>query len=131
PIPDQIQRVVAEALGRVEDAYNFGIHFGPTELTTTPDLETIEWIELAGNAALALRPDLQIEINDHTTGSQPVEHFDDLGCPPGTNDDGKSDYYDLAFHTDPRFGVKVHTVMFHPLEGPAGVYQQESFAHKL
>lgn len=131
PIEDQIRRVVTESLAGRDEAYRFGIHFGPTELTTTPDLETVDWINLAGRTALELRPDIQIEINDHTSGNQPVEHFDDLGCPPGTNDRGVCDYYDLAFHTDPRFGVKVHTVMFPPLEGPAGVYQQVSFAHKL
>jgi len=131
PIADQITRVVAAKLAAAPDAYAFGIHFGPTELTTTPDLETVDWINRAGRAALALRPDLQIEVNDHTTGSQPVEHFDDLGCPPGTNTRGVSDYYDLAFHTDARFAARVHTVMFHPLDGPAPVYQQQSFAHKL
>ncbi len=131
PVADQIDRVVTAALAAVPDAYGFGIHFGPTELTTTPDLETVDWINMAGRAALALRPDLQIEVNDHTTGSQPVEHFDDLGCPPGTNSRGVSDYYDLAFHTDERFVARVHTVMFHPLDGPAPVYQQQSFAHKL
>ena len=131
PIADQIRRVVRTKLEAAPDVYGFSIHFGPTELTTTPDLETLEWINLAGATALELRPDIQIEINDHTTGSQPVEHKDDLGCPPGTNDRGKADYYDLAFHADPRFMARVHTVMFHPLEGPARVYQQKSFEHKL
>jgi len=131
PIADQIDRVVKAALTDTPDAYAFGIHFGPTELTTTPDQETVDWINLAGRAALAVRPDLQIEVNDHTTGSQPVDHFDDLGCPPGTNTRGVSDYYDLAFHVDERFAARVHTVMFYPLDGPAPVYQQQSFAHKL
>lgn len=131
PLADQVDRIVQARLEAAPDAYGFSIHFGPTELTTTPDRETVALIDRAGRAALALRPDLQIEVNDHTTGTQPVEHYDDLGCPPGTNDRGVVDYYDLAFHTDPRFAVKVHTVMFHPLEGPAGVYQQRSFAHKL
>ena len=131
PVKDQIEAVVTAALAGAPDAYLFGIHFGPTELTTTPDEETVQWIDWAGQKALALRPDLPVEINDHTSGSQPVLHYDDLGCPPGTNDLGVCDYYDLAFHSDPRLGVKVHTVMFQPLEGPAGVYNQETFAHKL
>ncbi|TNF36215.1 MAG: hypothetical protein EP329_05445 [Deltaproteobacteria bacterium] len=131
PVKDQIEAVVTQALEGAPDAYLFGIHFGPTELTTTPDEETVQWINWAGAKALELRPDLPVEINDHTSGSQPVDHYDDLGCPPGTNDRGVCDYYDLAFHADPRLGVKVHTVMFQPLEGPAGVYNQVSFAHKL
>jgi len=131
PVKDQIEAVVTEAIDNAGDAFLFGIHFGPTELTTTPDQETIQWINWAGAKALELRPDLPVEINDHTTGSQPVDNYDDLGCPPGTNDRGVCDYYDLAFHSDPRLGVKVHTVMFHPLEGPAHVYNQKTFAHKL
>ncbi|WP_266219482.1 hypothetical protein [Paraliomyxa miuraensis] len=130
PVQQQIETLVAQKLADKPDARWFGIHFGPTEFTTTPDEETVQWIDWAGQAALRLRPDLEIEINDHITGSQPSPHFDDLGCPPGTNDDGRIDYYDLAFHSDPRLGVSVHTVMFYPLEGPARVYAQESFAHK-
>ncbi|MBL8785932.1 MAG: hypothetical protein JNJ59_13610, partial [Deltaproteobacteria bacterium] len=129
PIADQIIAAVARAVTGVPDAYAFGIHFGPTELTTTPDRETIDWLDKAGKAALDRG--LPVEVNDHTSGSQPVDHYDDLGCPPGTNDRGVADYYDLAFHTDPRMGVRVHTVMFYPLEGPANVYGQKSFAHKL
>ena len=131
PLSDQVRAVVAQRLAVAPDAYAFGIHFGPTELTTTPDLETVALIDLAGQTALSLRPDLHIEVNNHTSGSQPVDNYDDLGCPPGTNDRGVADYYDLAFHTDPRFTARVHTVMFHPLEGPAPVYNQETFAHKL
>ena len=130
PVQQQIEAIVADKLADVPDARWFGIHFGPTEFTTTPDQETVQWIDWAGQAALRLRPELEIEINDHITGSQPSPNFDDLGCPPGTNDDGRIDYYDLAFHTDPRLGVSVHTVMFYPLEGPARVYNQRSFAHK-
>lgn len=131
PLEDQARTLAETRLEAAPDAYAFGIHFGPTELTTTPDLETVALINAAGQAALALRPDITVEVNDHTTGTQPVDHFDDLGCPPGTNDRGVADYYDLAFHTDPRFAAKVHTVMFHPLEGPAPVYNQKTFAHKL
>lgn len=131
PVKDQIEAVVEEALAAVPDAVGFGIHFGPTEYTVTPDEETVQWIEWAGLHARALRPDVPVWINDHTTGSQPTPHFDDRGCPPGTNADGRGDYYDLAFHTDPSLGVSVHTVMFYPLEGPARVYDQRSFAHKL
>lgn len=131
PVKDQIETVVEEALAAVPDASAFGIHFGPTEYTVTPDQETVQWIEWAGAHVRALRPDLPIWINDHTTGSQPTPNYDDLGCPPGTNPDGRGDYYDLAFHTDPSLGVSVHTVMFYPLEGPARVYDQRSFAHKL
>lgn len=131
PLEEQARSLVVELLNTVKDAYGFGIHFGPTELTTTPDRETVALINAAGQKALELRPELIVEVNVHTTGTQPVDHYDDLGCPPGTNDRGVADYYDLAFHTDPRFSAKVHTVMFHPLEGPAGVYNQTSFAHKL
>jgi hypothetical protein len=131
PVKEQIEAVVEEALAAVPDASAFGIHFGPTEYTVTPDEETVQWITWAGDHVRALRPDLPIWINDHTTGGQPTPHFDDLGCPPGTNADGRGDYYDLAFHTDPALGVSVHTVMFYPLEGPARVYDQRSFAHKL
>ncbi len=130
PVKEQIERLVAKKLDAVPDARWFGIHFGPTEFTTTPDQETVQWIDWAGQAALRLRPELEIEINDHITGSQPSPNYDDLGCPTGTNDEGRSDYYDLAFHSDPRLGVSVHTVMFYPLEGPARVYDQHSFAHK-
>ncbi|HRE89051.1 MAG TPA: hypothetical protein PK095_07915 [Myxococcota bacterium] len=131
PLEEQARALVIERLDAVKDAYAFGIHFGPTELTTTPDRETVALINAAGQKALELRPELTVEINVHTTGTQPVDHYDDLGCPPGTNDRGVADYYDLAFHTDERFAARVHTVMFHPLEGPAGVYNQPSFAHKL
>jgi len=131
PVDEQIRRVVTAKLAATPDAISFGIHFGPTELTTTPDIPTVTAINLAGRTALSLRPDIVVEINDHTSGSQPVEHFGDLGCPPGTNDRGVSDYYDLAFHTDDTIGVRVHTVMFQPLVGPAGVYNQKSFNHKL
>lgn len=130
PVQQQIETLVTDKLAEVPDARWFGIHFGPTEFTTTPDEETVQWIDWAGQAALRLRPDIEIEINNHITGSQPTLHYDDLGCPSGTNDEGRSDYYDLAFHSDPRLGVSVHTVMFYPLEGPAPVYAQRSFAHK-
>ncbi len=131
PVSDQIERVVEAALANADDVEIFGIHFGPTEFTVTPDQQTVDWINLAGQHALSLRPELVVEINNHTSGGQSVENFTDLGCPPGTNDSGTSDYYDLAFHTDPRLGVKVHTVMFYPLEGPARVYNQRTFSHKL
>lgn len=131
---DQIVRIVTERLAAVAAAssviWAFGIHFGPTELTTTPEDETLAWLNWVGATVKALRPDLPVIINDHTSGSQPVATRSDLGCPPGTNDRGVSDYYDLAFHTDPGLGVQVHTVMFYPLEGPAPVYGQKSFAHK-
>lgn len=130
PVREQIERVVAGKLADMPDAQWFGIHFGPTELTTTPDEETVQWIDWAGQAALRLRPDIRVEINSHVTGSQPSPHFDDLGCPNGTNDEGRIDYYDLPHHADPRLGISVHTVMFYPLEGPARVYDQRSFAHK-
>lgn len=130
PVQKQIEDHVA---AQVADPHvrSFGIHFGPTEFTVTPDQETVQWINWAGQKALELRPDMPVYINDHTTGSQPTPHFDDGGCPPGTNGQGLGDYYDLAFHTDPRLGVKVHTVMLYPLEGPAFVYNQKTFAHKL
>lgn len=113
------------------DLAEFGIHFGPTEVTVTPDQQTVDWINWAGRRVLSRRPDLPVSINNHITGSQPTEHFGDLGCPTGTNESGYGDYYDLSFHTDPRLGVRVHTVMFYPLEGPAHVYNQKTFAHKL
>ena len=133
PIPpkEQIENYVEARLKEVPDAEEFGIHFGPTEFTTTPDKETIDWINWAGQKALSIRPDLRVMINNHTTGSQPMPNFDDLGCPNGTNSNGRIDYYDLSFHTDPRLGVKLHTVMFYPLEGPAFVYNQKTFSHKL
>jgi hypothetical protein len=131
PVQQQIETLVEQRLAATPDATQFGIHFGPTEVSVTPDIETVQWINWAGRKALELRPDIPVIINDHTSGGQAVEHFDDLGCPPGTNDAGVCDYYDLAFHTDPRIGVSVHTVMFYPLEGAAPVYNQVSFAHKL
>ena len=132
PPQKQIEDYVdAQLDGAGDDVTEFGIHFGPTEFTVTPDQETVQWIEWAGHRAQAIRPDLRIVVNDHTTGSQPTPNYDDLGCPPGTNSAGRGDYYDLAFHTDPSFGTQVHTVMFYPLEGPAHVYDQVSFAHKL
>ncbi len=131
PVQQQIEELVAAKLEAVPDARWFGIHFGPTEFTTTPDEETVQWIDWAGAKALELRPDIDVQINVHVTGSQPTPNFDDQGCRTGTNPDGLSDYYDLAFHTDPRLGVSVHTVMFYPLEGDARVYNQTSFAHKL
>jgi hypothetical protein len=131
PVREQIETLVEERLAATPDATQFGIHFGPTEVSVTPDVETVQWIDWAGQKALELRPDIPVIINDHTSGGQAVDHFDDLGCPPGTNDRGVCDYYDLAFHTDPRIGVSVHTVMFYPLEGPVPVYNQVTFAHKL
>ncbi len=131
PVREQIEALVERKLAEVPEAQWFGIHFGPTEFTTTPDAQTVQWIDWAGTKAIELRPDIDVLINVHTTGSQPMPNYDDLGCAPGTNDDGRSDYYDLAFHTDPRLGASVHTVMFYPLEGPARVYNQQTFAHKL
>ncbi|MCA9669076.1 MAG: hypothetical protein KC503_25950 [Myxococcales bacterium] len=131
PVKKQIEDYVTAQLAAAPDAVDFGIHFGPTEFTVTPDKETVDWINWAGRKSLELRPDLKVMINDHISGSQPTDNFDDLGCPPGTNSKGTVDYYDLAFHTDPRFGVKVHTVMFYPLENDAYVYNQKTFGHKL
>jgi len=131
PVREQIDALVAEKLAAAPDAVEFGVHFGATEFTVTPDAQTVQWLNWVGEAVHRQRPELPVWINDHITGHQPSPHFDDLGCPSGTNDDGRIDYYDLAFHTDPRLGVSVHTVMFYPLEGPAGVYNQRSFAHKL
>ncbi|MCX4244148.1 hypothetical protein [Paraliomyxa miuraensis] len=131
PVRQQLETLVAKKLEESPDAHWFGIHFGATEFTTTPDEETVQWINWAGQAALRLRPELDVSVNVHITGRQPSPHFDDLGCPNGTNDDGRIDYYDLVFHTDPRLRAGVHTVMFYPLEGPARVYAQQSFAHKL
>lgn len=131
PVKQQIESLVAGVVEAAPDLDYFGIHFGPTELTVTPDQETVQWIDWAGAAALQRVPGAAVEINNHITGSQPSPNFDDLGCPTGTNPDGRIDYYDLAFHSDPRLGVTVHTVMFYPLEGPAEVYGQKSFAHKL
>lgn len=131
PVQAQIEQLVAQQLDAQPDAAWFGIHFGPTEFTTTPDVETVQWIDWTIAAVLERAPQVEIEINNHITGSQPSPNFDDLGCPNGTNDGARLDYYDLAFATDPRAGVSVHTVMFYPLEGPARVYEQQSFAHKL
>lgn len=131
PVQQQIETLVETKLAAVPDARWFGIHFGPTEFTITPDQQTVQWIEWAGAKALELRPDIDVLVNVHITGSQPTPNFDDQGCSAGTNGDGLGDYYDLAFHTDPRLGVSVHTVMFYPLEGPARVYNQQTFAHKL
>lgn len=131
PVREQIEALVAQKLAEVPDARWFSIHFGPTEFTVTPDEETVQWIDWAGQAAKAIKPGIEVEINVHITGSQPTPNYDDLGCPNGTNDSGRSDYYDLAFHTDPRLGASVHTVMFYPLEGPARVYNQRTFEHKL
>lgn len=130
PVREQIEALVDERLAALPDSRWFGIHFGPTEFSTTDAIPTVDWINWAGQRALELNPDIEVEINDHITGFQPMAEFDDLGCPNGTNPDGHVDYYDLAFHTDPRLGVRVHTVMFYPLEGPARVYNQHSFAHK-
>lgn len=131
PVQEQIETLVEETLARAPDTTQFGIHFGPTEVSVTPDIETVQWIDWAGQKALELRPDIPVIINNHTSGGQAVDNFSDLGCPPGTNTRGVSDYYDLAFHTDPRLGVSVHTVMLPPLEGPVLVYNQVTFAHKL
>lgn len=134
PVPpqQQIESYVEKQLQNAKEPLTeFGIHFGPTEFTVTPDQETVQWIEWAGQKALALSPEVKVSVNNHITGSQPTPNFDDLGCPSGTNDQGRGDYYDLAFHTDPRLGTRVHTVMFYPLEGPAHVYAQQTFAHKL
>jgi hypothetical protein len=131
PVEQQIEALVADKLASTPDARWFGIHFGPTEFTTTPDQETVQWIEWAGQAALRLRPEISVEVNSHITGTQPMPNYHDLGCPSGTNDEGRIDYYDLPHHADPRLGVSVHTVMFYPLEGPAHVYGQQSFSHKL
>lgn len=131
PVQEQIDTLVEQTLARAPDTTQFGIHFGPTEVSVTPDIETVQWINWAGQKALELRPDIPVIINNHTSGGQPVDNFSDLGCPPGTNARGVSDYYDLAFHTDPRIGVSVHTVMLPPLEGAAIVYNQVTFAHKL
>jgi hypothetical protein len=131
PVRQQIETLVEETLARTPDTTQFGIHFGPTEVSVTPDVETVQWIDWAGQKALELRPDIPVIINNHTSGGQAVDNFDDLGCPPGTNSRGVCDYYDLAFHTDPRIGVSVHTVMLPPLEGPAFLYNQVTFAHKL
>lgn len=131
PVQTQIETLVRDKLAATPDARTFGIHFGPTEFTVTPDEQTVQWIDWAGQAALEAAPGIRVEINNHITGTQPSPNFDDLGCANGTNDDGRIDYYDLAFHTDPRLGVKVHTVMFYPLEGEARVYNQQTFSHKL
>lgn len=131
PVQEQIETLVEQTLAAAPDTTQFGIHFGPTEVSVTPDVETVQWLDWAGRKALELRPDIPVILNNHTSGGQPVDHFDDLGCPPGTNTSGVCDYYDLSFHTDPRIGVSVHTVMLPPLEGPAFVYNQVTFAHKL
>jgi len=131
PVREQIETLVEQSLAAAPDTVSFGIHFGPTEVSVTPDIETVQWINWAGQKSLELRPDIPVIINNHTSGGQAVDNFDDLGCPPGTNSTGVSDYYDLSFHTDPRIGVSVHTVMLPPLEGPALLYNQVTFAHKL
>ena len=131
PPKEQIESYVRKQLEAVPDAFEFGVHFGPTEFTTTPDQETVQWVDWAGQQALALKPELRVVVNDHITGSQATDNYPDLGCPSGTNAKGTVDYYDLAFHSDSRFAAKVHTVMFYALEGPAQVYNQKSFAHKL
>lgn len=131
PVREQIESLVESALAAAPDATQFGVHFGPTEVSVTPDVETVEWLNWAGRKALELRPDIPVILNNHTSGGQAVDNFDDLGCPPGTNTAGVCDYYDLSFHTDARIGVSVHTVMLPPLEGPAFVYNQMTFAHKL
>ncbi len=131
PVQQQIEALVERKLADMPDAKWFGIHFGPTEFTTTPDQQTVRWIDWAGAKALELRPDIDVLINVHITGSQSMPNYDDQGCPQRADGDGRSDYYDLAFHTDRRLGASVHTVMFYPLEGPARVYNQQSFAHKL
>lgn len=131
PVAQQtIEGIVTKRLEDTPDVAYFGIHFGPTELTTTPDQQTLDWLNWAGLAAKAARPDLPVFINNHTTGSQPTSNFSDLDCANGTNESGRGDYYDLSFHTDASLGVQVHTVMFYPLEGPAPVYKQISFEHK-
>ncbi|MEM9462786.1 MAG: hypothetical protein AAGF11_52080 [Myxococcota bacterium] len=127
----QIDQRVAQKLAAAPDAVSLGVHFGVTEFTTTPDRQTVQWLDWVGEAVRSRRPDMRVVINNHITGRQPSPHYDDQGCPNGTNEQGRIDYYDLAFHTDPRLGVSVHTVMFYPLEGPARVYNQRSFAHKL
>jgi hypothetical protein len=131
PLIEQVKQKVAKDIAAAPDVTEYGIHFGPTEFTTTPDLATLELLNAAGLQALKAKPSVTPLINVHITGSQPVAHLSDLGCPPGTNGSGKADYYDLAFHADTEIALQVHTVMFYPLEGPARVYNQQSFAHKL
>lgn len=131
PVQKQIEDFVAARMAESPNATTFGIHFAATEFTVSPDEETVQWINWAGQKALSIEPDLKVLINDHITGTQPVPNYDDLGCPTGTNDTGRIDFNDLPFHTDPRLGVSVHTVMFYPLEGPVPVYEQRTFAHKL
>lgn len=125
-----IENIVTSRLADSPNIAYFGIHFGPTELTVTPDRQTVNWLNWAGAAVKSIRPNLPVFINNHTTGTQPSPNFDDLGCPNGTNEASRADYYDLSFHTNPELGVQVHTVMFYPLEGAAPVYEQVSFEHK-
>lgn len=127
----RIEAEVARRLAQAPDTVAFGVHFGTTEFTTTPDRTTVAQLDQVSEAVKRLRPDLAVLVNAHITGAQPTPHFDDRGCPTGTNDRGRGDYYDLGFHTRAGVGVRVHTVMFYPLEGPAHVYNQRSFSHKL
>ena len=81
PARAQIEKLVAEKLAQVPEARWFGINFGITEFTTTPDEETVQWLDWAGQAALRLRPGLSVEINVHISGSQPAPHYGDPGGP--------------------------------------------------
>ncbi len=84
PVPPK-QQIESYVDQRLEDAgpdlVEFGIHFGPTEVTVTPDLETVDWINWAGRRVLQRRPDLRVLINNHTTGSQATPNFSNLDQP--------------------------------------------------
>lgn len=127
----QVEAEIVRKLAEAPDTVAFGVQYGASEVSVTPDRETVAIVDHVGEVVQRVRPDLAVLVNSHITGAQPTEHFGDLGCPTGTNTEGRSDYYDLAFHTRPDLGVRVHTVMFYPLEGPARVYNQRTFAHKL
>ncbi len=62
PVREQIETLVEERLAARPDATQLGIHFGPTEVSVTPDVETVQWIDWAGQKSLELRPDVAVII---------------------------------------------------------------------
>lgn len=118
---EQIAEAIDERMTPIEglpDPGRFGFQFNPSEFTEADHQTTVDRLTFITDYVTDNYPGTEVVTTNHGTFVEPGE----LGVA----------FFDLPELAPPELGVQTHTLMFYDLERPAaGIYGNESFAHKL
>lgn len=121
PESEQLAAAIDERMVPVEgkpDVKRFGFQFNPSEFTEADHQTTVDRLTFITDYIGDNYPGAQVSTINHGTYVAPGE----LGVP----------FFDLPELAPPELEVSVHLLMFYDLErSAAGIYGNESFAHKL